>query len=240
MTLILGHRGAAGTYPENTMLSFKEAMKAGADGIELDVQMTKDGVLVVIHDETVDRTTNGTGFIKDLTSDEITKLDACFSFSQYSGKSFIPTLEEVLKWAVTLPTIILNIELKNGIVEYPEMEEKTISLILKYKLEDKVILSSFNHYSLVNCKSISPDIETAALYMEGLYKPWEYARSIGADSLHPHFYAAKNSIIKEAQACGVAVRPFTVNDRGVMKQLIHEKVAAIITDYPERALEIRG
>ncbi len=238
MTLIFGHRGAAGTFPENTMLSFDAAIQAGAHGIELDVQMTKDGVIVVIHDETVDRTTNGSGFIKDLEYKEITMLDASDSFPQFSGKARIPTLEEVLAWAVTNPSILVNIELKNGIIEYPELEEKTIELVSEYKLEDRVILSSFNHYSLVKCKSISNDIKTAILYMEGLYKPWEYAQSIGAQGLHPYFHAAKSPIVYEAQSCGIDVRPFTVNDPLVMKQMFSDSVAAIITDFPERAIEL--
>ncbi|MBM7604575.1 glycerophosphoryl diester phosphodiesterase [Metabacillus crassostreae] len=238
MTLIFGHRGAAGSFPENTMLSFDEAIQAGAHGIELDVQMTKDGVIVVIHDETVDRTTNGKGFIKDLDYKEITMLDASHSFLQFSGKVRIPTLEEVLEWSVANPSILVNIELKNGIVEYPELEEKTIKLVTKYKLEDKVILSSFNHYSLVKCRSISDEIKTAILFMEGLYKPWEYAQNIGAQGLHPYFYAAKSSLIKEAQSFGIDVRPFTVNDPSVMRQMFSDQVAAIITDYPERALKL--
>lgn len=238
MTLIFGHRGAAGTFPENTMLSFDAAVKAGAHGIELDVQMTKDGVVVVIHDETVDRTTNGKGFIKDLDYKELTMLDASYSFPQFSGKARIPTLEEVLEWAVAYPSLFVNIELKNGIVEYSKLEEKTIELVSKYKLEDNVILSSFNHYSLVKCKSISDEIKTAVLYMEGLYKPWKYAQSIGAQGLHPYFHAAKKQIINEAQSFGIDVRPFTVNDSSVMKQLFNDQVAAFITDFPERALEL--
>lgn len=239
MTLIFGHRGSAGTYPENTMLSFLAAYQAGADGIELDVQMTKDGELVVIHDETVDRTTNGSGFVKDLMLSEILELDASFTFSDYGGKVKIPTLEEVLTWASTLPSFLINLELKNGIVDYPMIEEKTIEMVGKYGLQERTILSSFNHYSLVKCRELSNEIETAILYMEGLYEPWKYAKRVGAMGLHPHYYAVNQAIIKHSTSCQVAVRPFTVNDEGVMFSLIENGCTAFFTDFPEKAIKLR-
>lgn len=239
MTLIFGHRGAAGDYPENTMLSFKAAKAANADGIELDVQMTKDGELVVIHDETVDRTTNGTGFVKDLTFEEISRLDASYKFTQYKGGSFIPTLNEVLEWAKQQRGFIVNIELKNGIIDYPKIEEETIKLIYKHSLQKRVIISSFNHYSLVTCKEISSEIETAILYMEGLYMPWKYAESIGAKGLHPHYHAAKREIISQSQNHGISVRPFTINDKQLMQRLINEKCSGFFTDFPETAVELK-
>ncbi|MBO1514630.1 glycerophosphodiester phosphodiesterase [Metabacillus bambusae] len=239
MTLIFGHRGAAGHYPENTMLSFEAAKAANADGIELDVQMTRDGELVVIHDETVDRTTNGMGFVKDFNFEEISRLDASYKFSQYKGSSFIPTLNEVLEWAKRQRGFIVNIELKNGIIDYPKIEEKTIKLIYKHSLQKQVIISSFNHYSLVTCKEISSEIETAILYMEGLYLPWKYAESIGAKGLHPHYHAAKGEIISQSQGHGISVRPFTINDKQMMQRLINEKCAGFFTDFPETAVDLK-
>lgn len=239
MTLIFGHRGSAGNYPENTLISFKAAIDAGADGIELDVQMTKDGELVVIHDETVDRTTNGTGYVKDLTLVEISRLDASYKFPYFKGQSFVPTLNEVLEWAKQLESIIINVELKNGIIDYPQIEEKTIELLHKHNLQKQAIISSFNHYSLMKCKEISSEVVTAILYMEGLYKPWEYAASIGAKGIHPHYYAVKKEIIIEAQSNGIDVRPFTVNDKMLMKQLINDRCKGFFTDYPELAVELK-
>lgn len=239
MTLIIGHRGSAGSFPENTMISFKAAMDAGANGIELDVQMTKDGEIVVIHDEKVDRTTNGTGFVKDLMLTEISRLDASYTFPEYKGSANVPTLKEVLEWAVTQESCIVNVELKNGIIDYPNIEEKTIELINHFNLQKRVIISSFNHYSLVKCKEISSDIETAILYMEGLYKPWDYAMSIGAKGLHPHYYAANPKIILESQQCGIDVRPFTVNEIDTIDSLFKNKCSAIITDFPELAAQLK-
>ncbi len=239
MTLIFGHRGSAGTYPENTMVSFIKTYEAGADGIELDVQMTKDGELVVIHDETVDRTTNGSGFVKDLVLDDILKLDASYKFQEFSGTAKIPTLEEVLKWAATLPSFLINIELKNGIVDYPMIEERTIELVQKYGMEKRTILSSFNHYSLVKCSKLSSEIETAILYMEGLYKPWEYAKQVGAIGLHPHHYAVNQAIIESSKSNHVAVRPFTVNDEDCMLDLMKNGCTAFFTDFPKKAVKGR-
>lgn len=239
MTLIFGHRGSAGTSPENTMLSFLAANQAGADGIELDVQMTKDGELVVIHDETVDRTTDGSGFVKDLFLADILKLDASYKFPDFLGKAQIPTLEEVLKWVAALPSFLVNIELKNGIVDYPMIEEKTIELVQKYSLEKRTILSSFNHYSLVKCSELSREIETAILYVEGLYKPWEYAKQVGAAGLHPHYLAVNHAIIESSKSYQVAVRPFTVNEEKWMQDLFENECTAFFTDFPEKAVEER-
>lgn len=240
MTFIIGHRGAAGTHPENTMVSFQAAFEAGAEGIELDVQMTKDGELVVIHDETVDRTTNGTGYVKDLTLSQLVNFDASYSFAEYRKKASIPTLEEVLRWVSQQNNeLFVNVELKNGIIEYQGIEQRTIDLIFKYHLQKRVIVSSFNHYSLVTCKEIAPEIETAVLYMESLYEPWNYAARIGAKALHPHFYAVNPYIVDEAKSRQVEVRPFTVNDKDLMEDLIRQGTSAFFTDFPKIAVELR-
>ncbi|MFT4415650.1 glycerophosphodiester phosphodiesterase [Fredinandcohnia humi] len=236
-TKIFGHRGAAGSHPENTMISFKEAERVGADGIELDIQMTKDGVIVVIHDETVNRTTDGKGWIKDLTYKELKKLDASFKFKEQYGFCSIPTLEEVLQWA-SKNNLLVNVELKTGLVTYKGIEEKTIEMIHKYGLEDRVILSSFNHYSMVKCRQLSSSIEIALLFMEGLYEPWDYAKRVGANSIHPYHHVVQKEFIEESQRNGISVRPFTVNDEKKMKQLIDYKCAAIITDFPEKAVKL--
>jgi len=238
MTLIFAHRGYSALYPENTMKAFREAEKAGADGIELDVQMTKDGELVVIHDEKVDRTTNGKGYVKDLTFKEIRKLDAGAGKNVFHKKVPIPSLIEVLEWMKT-NQIICNIELKNGVFPYEGMEEKVISLIRSYGMTDRIILSSFNHYSIVYCYRLAPEIETAPLFSEGLYMPWVYAQSIGAKSMHPKYTIAKTKLIQESQACGIAVRPYTVNKEKEMQRLFAACCSAFITDDPLLARKVK-
>ncbi len=237
MTLIFGHRGYAALYPENTMISFKEALNAGADGIELDVQLSLDGELVVIHDPTVDRTTDGTGSVRELSLEELRKLNAANNSKtvEFAG---IPTLREVVEW-LSGTNLLLNIELKNAIYPYEGMEEKVIELIREFGLEDRVILSSFNHYSLVYCYRLAPDIETAPLYSDGLYMPWVYAESIRAKSIHPKFRAASDGIIKQCQEAGIAVRPYTVNRKGDMKRLFKAGCSAFITDDPDLAIQLR-
>ncbi|MBD1378780.1 glycerophosphodiester phosphodiesterase [Metabacillus arenae] len=238
MTKIFGHRGAAGTYPENTMASFQAAIEAGADGIELDVQMTRDGELVVIHDESVERTTNSTGFIKDFLYRDLQAVDACYKFKQFKGKTKIPTLDEVFSWAEHSGGFLVNVELKNTLFPYEGIEEKVIQLIYRYNLSERVIISSFNHYSLVKCHQITKDIEKAILYMEGLYEPWNYAKTVGALSLHPKYTSAPPHSVTLAQNNGIEVRPFTINKVEVMKQYISCGCGGIITDYPEKAVKI--
>ncbi|WP_057765688.1 glycerophosphodiester phosphodiesterase [Cytobacillus praedii] len=238
MTLIFAHRGYSQAYPENTMKAFKEAASAGADGIELDVQLTKDGELVVIHDEKVDRTTNGKGFVKDFTFKETRKLDASYKKKKLLQKEPIPALEEVLEW-MTTNQIICNIELKNGVFPYKGMEEKVLDLINTYNLKDRVILSSFNHYSIVYCYRLDQEIETAPLFSEGLYMPWVYAQSIGAKSIHPRHTAAPNELVRASEEYGIAVRPYTVNKEKDLQRFFAVGCSAVITDDPVKALQIR-
>lgn len=226
------HRGASAVCPENTMAAFRKALELGATGIETDVQMTKDGKLILIHDETVMRTTGEQGFVKDYTLEEIQRFDAGSWFSEEFRGERLPSLEELLELTKDRGTIV-NIELKNGAIQYPDLEEKVIATIQNFGMEDRVVISSFNHYSLVKCKSIAPDIRTGILYIEGLYKAWEYGQTVGADALHALKYAVLPEWVEEAKACGIVYHPWTVNEPEEMKRLIAARVAGIITDYPD-------
>lgn len=231
------HRGAAGHYPENTMLAFAKALELGATGIESDVQMTRDGQLILIHDETLQRTAGTAEWVKDLTLAEIKQLEVGSWFhADYVGER-IPTLEELLD-LVSGTDALVNLELKTGVVLYPGIEQKVLDTVRRYGLSERIIISSFNHYSLVECKSLAPDIRTGILYMEGLYEPWNYAKRIGADALHAYQYALTPELVAEAKAAGVVYHPFTVNDPKVMQALIAAGVAGIITDFPDRLAEL--
>ncbi|MBO8172321.1 MAG: glycerophosphodiester phosphodiesterase [Bacillaceae bacterium] len=237
-TLIFAHRGASAAAPENTMIAFQKALEMGADGIELDVQLTRDRIPVVIHDEKISRTSNGTGWVKDLTFRELRTLDFGSWFSPDFRGTRIPALEDVLVWAG--PTRLqINIELKNGLVPYPDMESLILELVERHQLRDRVILSSFNHDSLVRIKQFEPEANTAVLLMERLYQPWDYARSIGASGIHCYWPACDSEMIRQSQNNGIAVRPFTVNRKDVMKKLMQAGCAAIITDHPQTAFEVR-
>lgn len=236
-TIVYAHRGASGSAPENTMAAFKKAVEMGSHGIECDVQMTKDGRLVICHDEQLDRTTNSKGLIKDKTFEELKSLDAGSWFGKgYEGQR-IPLLEELLD-LVKKSGIYINIELKNGIVLYEGMEELVISMVKDFGLQDKTILSSFNHYSLFEVKQKHPEIFTGALYMEGLYHPWEYLKSISCDCAHPFYMAIKPEIAKGLIEQGYSINTFTVDDPNTAAMLIKAGVEGIITNHPERILEI--
>ncbi|WP_183569548.1 glycerophosphodiester phosphodiesterase [Paenibacillus endophyticus] len=231
------HRGASGCCPENTLAAFQKALELGATGIETDVQLTKDGRIVVIHDESLARTAGLNKLVKDTDYDELASLDAGSWFAPAFQSERIPTLEQLLD-LLQQAEAILNIELKNGIFPYAGMEEKVIALVRAYRMEERVIISSFNHYSLVRCKQLAPEIRTGVLYMEGLYRPWEYAASLQAEALHAYKYAVTPEWIAEAAAHGIAYHPFTVNDTAEMEQLINAGAAGIITDFPDRLTEV--
>lgn len=235
MTQIFAHRGYSASFAENTMTAFWEAEKAGADGLELDVQLTNDGELVVIHDEKVNRTTNGNGFVKDFSFKELRKLNAN---KKGSKKEPIPSLIEVFDWMQT-NKILCNIELKNGVFNYEGMEEKVIQLIQKYRFSDRIIISSFNHYSIVYCYRLDPEIETAPLFLEGLFMPWIYAQSIRAKGIHPKFSTLTDEIIIRTIENGIAVRPYTVNNDVDLQRLYKINCTSVITDDPVKALKIR-
>jgi glycerophosphoryl diester phosphodiesterase len=136
--------------------------------------------------------------------------------------------------------MVCNVEFKNGLFPYTGMEEKVIALVRQYKLENRIILSSFNHYSVVYSTSLAPEIETAPLLAEGLYMPWVYAKSIRSSGFHPHYRAAPDEIIKQAIEAGIAVRPYTVNKESEMERLIKVGCSAIITDDPLKGIKKRG
>jgi len=196
------------------------------------VQMSKDGGLVIIHDETLNRTTSGSGYVKDKTLAELAEVDAGSWFGpEFKGEK-LPLLEDLLELLKDRDTI-LNIEFKNGTFFYPGMEEKIIAAVRKYNMSERVIFSSFNHYSLAHSKKIAPEIKTGILYGEGLYRPWDYAGTLNADALHGHYHWVQPESVKEAAQQGIIYNPWTVNDPERMKELIEAGVAGIITDHPD-------
>lgn len=195
--------------------------------------MTKDGILVLMHDEMVNRTTDGIGFVKDFTFSEIKKLDAGSYFSKEYVNEKVPSVEELLLM-VKGKNIILNFEIKNNIIEYQNIEEKLLDMIYRYGMQNNVIISSFNHYSMVKVKKLSAEIKTGLLYMENLYCPEKYAKYVGAEALHPYYYCIDKEIVKKAKQEGIMINTFTVNDTNYMKYLMDLGVDGIITNYPEK------
>lgn len=189
MTKIYGHRGAKASYPENTMLSFKKAIELGVDGIELDVHLTKDGEVVVIHDETLERTTNGVGWIKDLTLEELKQVSAGIPFTHFLkydstwNEERIPTLKEVLLF-LSPYSVDLNIELKTSVVAYEGIEDKVYQLVEKYGNGRDVIYSSFHLPSLLRMKQINPNVKIAWLLSEEISLPGDYMKTLDLEALH--------------------------------------------------------
>lgn len=234
--IVIGHRGAAGHYPENTIISFQRAIEMGADAIEFDVHLSKDNVLVVCHDESIDRTTDGKGLIKDLTYQELGQFNAANLYRDMEHQ-LIPSLDQVMELAKD-SNIMVNIELKSGVVLYPLIEEKVAEAIEKFDMVENTIVSSFNHYSLLSIKKINPRIKIGLLYMAGLVEPWHYAARIGAEAIHPLFFNIVPQVMSGCKESGIMVNPFTVNNEDHMRYMIGLGVSGIITDYPDRLSQI--
>ena len=235
--LIWGHRGASGHAPENTLPAFLMAADMGADGVELDIQQTRDGVIVVCHDETVDRTSNGVGWVKDYSFEEIRRLDFSNGNAAYEGVK-IPAMEEVFD--LLAPTgLTINIELKTGIVFYGKIEEKILALAKRKGWEDRVIYSSFNHYTVRRIKELNPDAKVGLLYGDGPIDMPGYGHRLGADALHPAYYNLfYPDFMEDSRKYGLDVNVWTVNSTEELLQCLKLGVNAVITNYPAKAREV--
>ena len=221
--LIYAHRGYSAKYPENTLSAFKAALPH-VDGIELDVQLTRDGRLVVIHDETVDRTTNGSGFVKDMTLRQLRLLRTD------SGER-IPTLEEVL--VLLEPTdVTLNIELKTDRFDYDGIEYLTWLAVTEFKLEERVVFSSFNPDTLVRLRDVAREARIAVLTGDGHPNLVGFVERVGAEAVHaqPEFMGTRDWMTLREQ--NRSLRLYTINDPSELPDMTG--VDAIMTDEVER------
>ncbi len=234
---IWAHRGASGYAPENTLEAFALAHEMGADGIELDVQFTKDRQLVVIHDETIDRTSDGTGYVVNHTLEELKALLFNKLHPEYT-QATIPTLREVLE--LVKPTkMIINIELKTGVNFYEGIEEQVLKLVEEMEMQDRIIYSSFNHYSIMRIKQLCPTAKVGFLYCDGIYQPAEYAERYCIDALHPSLNNTQYpQLIEQCQDKGIKLHVWTVNDKNSMMKLCDAGVDAVITNFPDMAYEV--
>ena len=236
-TKVFAHRGASHYAPENTMEAFRLAHEMGADGLELDIHLTKDGQLVVIHDHTIDRTSDGKGQVSQMTYEELLKVDFSYKFAGQYNHVKIPLLKEVLAF-VKETGLILNIEIKFSPNTDDDIEEKTVELIKEFDLVDQIIISSFNHISLAKIKGICPELVTAPLYSCALYHPWEYAKTFGATGLHPNGFTVNEELMVESHKCGIFVNVWTIDDPSAMEQLINIQADGIITNVPDVARKL--
>jgi glycerophosphoryl diester phosphodiesterase len=234
------HRGASGHAPENTLAAFALAVELGADGVELDVQLTSDREMVVIHDETLDRTTSGAGWVKDLTLAEIKALDASYGRTGFAGEK-VPTLREVFD--LLKPTdLTINVEIKDSVIPYFGLGDAVSQLVDEYDLGHRVVLSSFNHCSLAWLRQNGSMVKTGVLFGDVLFEPWNYAAQIWATALHPAYSYADYvfNLVEEAHNALLDVNVWTVNEPEDIERMIDRGVDAIITNYPERVVQARG
>lgn len=239
MTEVICHRGYSGRYPENTMLAFQKALETGAEGIELDVQLTRDGEAVVIHDELLDRTTDGKGFVKDRNLAELRQLEAS---GPYRGKvpvQRIPTLREYFQ--LVAPTKLkTNLELKTGTFDYDGIEKKVWSLVREFRQEDRVLFSSFHAETLLRLKKIAPGVPCGLLNKDKLPEAGRVLRDLGVEAYHPLFLRLRPELIRDLKAHGLQINTYTPNSPGTLAYLFLQDVTSVITDFPERALRLRA
>lgn len=236
-TKVWAHRGASGYAPENTLEAFQMAIEMGADGIELDVQFTKDRQLVVIHDETIDRVSDGHGKVVEYTLEELKQFAFNRTHPEYKGCR-IPTLEEVL--TLMKPTgMTVNIELKTGVNFYDGIEDSVLRLVDKLQMQEQVIYSSFNHYSIMKVKELCPDAHVGFLYCDGTLHMAEYAKENKVEALHPSIHNTQYiDLIPNCKEMRIDLHVWTVNDRKDMERMARLGVDAIITNYPDVAYEV--
>lgn len=232
MPLRIGHRGAAGTHPENTMVSFRRAIELGCDGIEFDVHRTADGELIVIHDGFLNRTTNGTGLIMATSFDQIEGLDAgSWKGAQFAGER-VPTLRQLIR--ETPPTLYLYLELKAGSVHYPGIEEQLLSLLAAEGALGRVQISSFDHHALKQLHELAPTLPLGMLFADNLLDPVALAKQVGAEALHPAWEWVTPAFVEKAHAAGLKVNVWTVNLAEAIMLMTACGVDGIMSDFPDR------
>lgn len=231
------HRGFSARYPENTMVAFEKAIEVGCEGIEFDVHFSKDGELVIIHDEDVKRTSNQTGLVKDLTYDELKEIDFSNRFFDEVGFQRIPTLREYLE-LVKGKDIITNIELKTGIFEYHGIEQAVYDLLREYDLCDQVVISSFNHYSVQRMKEIDSGIKCGFLSETWILDAGKYVHENGIECFHPIWRMLTDEVMESLRKYDVKVNTWTVNEESEIEEMMRLNVDGIISNYPDRVNRI--
>ena len=236
MTENFAHRGFSAAYPENTMLAFQKAHEAGCHGIEMDVHLSADGELVVIHDERVDRTTDGSGWVGCMRFDQLRRLNASGQSEKQAGHTQIPALQEVLEWC-RQTGLRLNLELKTNVCEYPGIEQKVIDMVFGMGMQERIILSSFNHYTMLRCKKIAPQIACGALEESWIVDLGGYVKNLGLECVHPQHWYLTDENMAQLKKQGLRVHTWTVNEPEQMRRLIRLGTDIVITNHPDRMAE---
>jgi glycerophosphoryl diester phosphodiesterase len=254
--LVIAHQGGDGIRPGDTMVAFEHVVQIGADVLEMDAHITKDGQIVLMHDEKVDRTTDGTGLIEDLNLAELKQLDAAYKWSNDDGQTFpfrgqgikVPTLEDLFQ---KFPAMRYVIEIK--LTENP-IDKPLCDLVRKYKMQNKVVIASFHDEAMRRFRKTCPEVATSAsrgevtkfvllgkIFLSGLVTP-QY------ESIQPPYDPEESMnipimtkrFIREAHAKNIAIEPWTVDNPELMKQYISWGVDGIMTDRPDLMIEVLG
>lgn len=221
------------------MRAFREAVACGAHGVEFDVQRTRDEMLVVIHDERLDYSTTGRGWVRDWTWEELKSVQTRARSGDIIYGDAIPSLDEALGFLAGRD-LVINIELKNGLEPYPGLEEQVLEAVAHHGIEANTIISSFNHASVRRVKEINPAVTTGIIYTGCLYGIWSYARTVKADALHVDRGFIDAAFVGAARDEGFMVNTFTVNDELEIQRVLEMGVDGIITNYPDRVARIIG
>ena len=230
----IAHRGASAYAPENTLAAFELAVEMGADAIELDVQLTKDEQVVVMHDLSINRTADGTGYIKELTYEELSRFNYAYKFKgQYeAAKCTILKLEQVVEFA-RKNGLYMNIETKDYTNLYGKVNAMTAQLLRNYDYTAHSLIASLNHSAMAYLKKDFPEIRTAIAFITGFYNLPAYARSCNADVLHPISLMVDEEFMKMADASGLEVNPWTIDNPAELSRLQKLGVAGIMTNKPD-------
>lgn len=249
---VIAHQGGEGIWPSNTMYAFERAVKMGADMLDMDVNMTQDGVLVVIHDDSVDRTTDGQGKVKDLSLEQVQKLDAGWYWPQESTESDphpfrgqgirIPTLEEVFK---AFPKTPMTIEIKQ---DEPSIAQPFCELLRKYDMTDKVIIPSFIERAVIEFRAACPEVMTAMtesevrnlIFLGDLSGRAPQARALQVPTTAGPIQVVTPGFVSFATGRGLVVQPWTINEEVEMRSLIRMGVHGINTDRPDLLMKVLG
>ncbi|SOC43301.1 glycerophosphodiester phosphodiesterase [Ureibacillus acetophenoni] len=233
---IYAHRGYSAKYPENTLVAFRATAELEVEGVEFDVHLTADRQVVVIHDEKINRTSNGSGYVKDMTFEELRQYDYGSWFSDEFAGEVIPTLAEVLD-VFKDTNHHINIELKSDIFVYAGLEELVLREVEKQGMMGRVVISSFDHEAVKRVAELVPDVENAALFVNMILDVADYQKKLPAKALHVCLPTAVRKPVLEAISKGSIVRVWTVNDIQYVDPLLQIGVDSIFTDEPEMMLE---
>jgi glycerophosphoryl diester phosphodiesterase len=236
--LVIAHRGASAYAPENTLAAFRMAETLGADAIELDAKLLQDGTIIVLHDNSLDRTTNGRGAIYQYKHIDLQQLDAGSHFSIKFAQERIPTLDEVFQNVGS--NLLINVEMTNYARPRDRLPQKVIALIHEYGLDNRILLSSFNPWALIVAKKLDPSIPRALLVGSGEPKIVRFILKAIMEYLfyHPQETLVNEEEIKKLKRKGKRVNAWTVNTSERMRELYSMNVDGVITDFPDVARQI--